>query len=153
MIHYSLVCAEAHEFDGWFRDSATFDAQAAGGHVSCPFCQSSQITRAPMAPHVARGGKRSQRKSEGAEGETRDVALLDERHEQLRGMIRELRQSVIAATEDVGERFPTEARKIQDGDAPDRPIRGRATFAEAKALLDEGIEILALPGSLTGEGS
>ena len=54
MIHYSLVCDAAHEFDGWFRDSATFDAQASSGVVVCPHCHSTNIAKAVMAPHVAR---------------------------------------------------------------------------------------------------
>jgi hypothetical protein len=79
-----------------------------------------------MAPHVARGG----REAEAA---------------QLRGMLRKLRDNVVAGTEDVGERFPQEARAIEDGEAERRPIRGRATFEEAKALLEDGIEILPVP--------
>ncbi len=163
MIHYSLVCDAAHEFDGWFRDSATFDAQASSGVVVCPYCHSTKIAKAVMAPHVARkffsrasveekdGPSFARREDEGKE-ESRPVALLDERHAQLRAMIRELRESIVASTEDVGERFPSEARKIQDGDAEPRPIRGRASLAEAKSLLEDGIEILPFPG-LPGEGN
>jgi hypothetical protein len=163
MIHYSLVCDAAHEFDGWFRDSATFDAQASSGVVVCPYCHSTKIAKAVMAPHVARkffsrasveekdGPSCTRREDEGKE-ESRPVALLDERHAQLRAMIRELRESIVASTEDVGERFPSEARKIQDGDAEPRPIRGRASLAEAKSLLEDGIEILPFPG-LPGEGN
>ena len=113
-----------------------------------------------MAPHVARkffsrASVEEERQPSCARGqdESQPVALLDERHAQLRAMIRELRESIVASTEDVGESFPKEARKIHDGDAPERPIRGRASFAEAKALLDEGIDILALPPGLTGDGN
>ena len=91
-------------------------------------------------------------RARGARTESQPVALLDERHAQLRAMIRELRESIVASTEDVGERFPSEARKIQDGDAEPRPIRGRASLAEAKSLLEDGIEILPFPG-LRGEGN
>ncbi len=162
MIHYSLVCDAAHEFDGWFRDSATFDAQASSGVVVCPHCHSTNIAKAVMAPHVARNffpsasveEKRqpscARRQDEGQQ-ESQPVALLDERHAQLRAMIRELHETLKASTEDVGERFPSEARKIQDGDAPPRAIRGRASLAEAKSLLEDGIEILPFPG-LPGEG-
>ncbi|MFY9629691.1 MAG: DUF1178 family protein [Methylocystis sp.] len=157
MIHYSLICVQAHEFDGWFRDSSAFDAQAANGSVHCPFCQSNKVAKAPMAPHVARGvSEKAPARQQGGRtegGKEPEVALLDERHAQLRGMIRELRETVLAVAEDVGESFPKEARKIHDGDAPERPIRGRASFAEAKALLDEGIDILALPPGLTGDGN
>ena len=163
MIHYSLVCDAAHEFDGWFRDSATFDAQASSGVVVCPYCHSTNIAKAVMAPHVARKffsrasveeerqPSCARRQDEGQE-ESQPVALLDERHAQLRAMIRELRESIVSSTEDVGERFPSEARKIQDGDAEPRPIRGRASLAEAKSLLEDGIEILPFPG-LPGEGN
>jgi hypothetical protein len=126
MIHYALVCEEGHEFDGWFRDSDAFESQSAQRLVACPFCASTMVTRAVMAPHVARGG----REAEAA---------------QLRGMLRKLRDNVVAGTEDVGERFPQEARAIEDGEAERRPIRGRATFEEAKALLEDGIEILPVP--------
>jgi len=159
MIHYSLVCDAAHEFDGWFRDSATFDAQASSGVVVCPHCHSTKIAKAVMAPHVARkffsrASVEEERQPSCARGqdESRPVALLDERHAQLRAMIRELRESIVSSTEDVGERFPSEARKIQDGDAEPRPIRGRASLAEAKSLLEDGIEILPFPG-LRGEGN
>jgi len=159
MIHYSLVCDAAHEFDGWFRDSATFDAQASSGVVVCPYCHSTNIAKAVMAPHVARkffsrASVEEERQPSCARGqdESQPVALLDERHAQLRAMIRELRESIVASTEDVGERFPSEARKIQDGDAEPRPIRGRASLAEAKSLLEDGIEILPFPG-LRGEGN
>ena len=159
MIHYSLVCDAAHEFDGWFRDSATFDAQASSGVVVCPHCHSTSIAKAVMAPHVARkffsrASVEEERQPSCARGqdESQPVALLDERHAQLRAMIRELRESIVASTEDMGERFPSEARKIQDGDAEPRPIRGRASLAEAKSLLEDGIEILPFPG-LRGEGN
>jgi hypothetical protein len=152
VIHYTLICDKAHEFDGWFCDSGAFDAQAAGGAVHCPFCQSNKIAKAPMAPNILRGAAGRQFEREERERD-REAALLDEREAQLRGAIRELREKIVSATEDVGDRFPSEARKIQDGEAKERPIRGKATFAEAKALLDEGIEIMALPASLTGEGN
>lgn len=128
MIHYALVCDDGgHAFDGWFRDSAAFETQSSQRLVSCPFCASTNVARAVMAPHVARAPH------------AEDAAQL------LRNMIRELRDTVVAATEDVGESFPEEARAIDEGDARRRPIRGRATFEEAKALLEDGIEILPIP--------
>jgi hypothetical protein len=137
VILYRLVCAEGHEFESWFRDSAAYDSQIAQGAVSCPFCHTTQVSKAIMAPHVARGGR---------ESEGRPVALLDESHAALRQMIRELREKIAASTEDVGEKFPNEARRMQDGASETRAIRGRASLEKAKALLDEGIEILPIPG-------
>jgi hypothetical protein len=124
MIHYTLVCEEGHSFDGWFRDSEAFESQVERRLVACPFCASTTVSRGVMAPHVARSREDASR---------------------LQRMIRELREKVVEGTEDVGERFPEEARKIEDGEAERRPIRGRATFEEAKALLEEGIEILPIP--------
>lgn len=132
MIHYSLVCDDGHDFEGWFRDSATFEQQSAQGIVACPICTSSKVTRGVMAPHVSRSG---------------DVDPA-----KLRATMREMRDKIIEGSEDVGDRFPDEARKIEDGDAERRAIRGRATFEEAKALLDEGIEIFPIP-ALPGDGS
>ncbi|WP_457797757.1 DUF1178 family protein [Methylocystis sp. S23] len=133
MMHYTLVCDGGHDFDGWFRDSATFESQCRQGLVSCPFCASTNVARGVMAPHVARGGR-------------------EDDAQRLRMMIRELREKVVAGTEDVGDSFSEEARAIQDGDVERRPIRGRATFEEAKALLEDGIEILPIPG-LPNEGN
>jgi hypothetical protein len=133
MIHYALICDDGHEFDGWFRDSKAFDDQCERRQVACPFCASTTVTRGVMAPHVAR--------SDREDSATR-----------LHGMVRKLRGKMVAETEDVGERFPQEARAIEDGDALRRPIRGRATFEEAKALLEDGIEILPIP-ELPNDGS
>jgi hypothetical protein len=151
VIRYSLICADGHEFDSWFRDSAAFDAQDAAGLIHCPFCQSTKVAKAVMAPNVARG--------EGGEAETggetppalrRDALTLDARHAQLREMIRQLREKILAASEDVGDRLPNEARRIQKSEAPDRAIRGRASLEEARALLEEGIEIMPVPNLLEG---
>jgi hypothetical protein len=154
VIHYSLICAEGHGFDGWFRDSAAFDAQADSGLVVCPFCRSAKVSRAVMAPSVARGaaphaktgGEKPAAPAQGA------GAFLDERHTGLRAVIRELREKIVSTTEDVGEKFPNEARKIQDGEAERRAIRGQASLEEARALIEEGIEILPIPGPVN-EGS
>ncbi len=126
MIHYSLICDDGHRFESWFRDSATFEKQAAKDLISCPFCHSTKIARDVMAPNIARGRDDAPRK--------------------LRAKLRELHETVVANTEDVGDRFPEEARAMEDGETERRAIRGRATFEEAKALLEEGIEILPLPG-------
>lgn len=133
MIHYALVCDDGHGFDGWFRDSEAFERQAREKLIACPFCASTSVSRAVMAPSVARS-------------ERSDDAR------RLREMIRELREKVVAGTEDVGERFPQEARRIEEGDAEPRAIRGRATFEEAKALLEDGIEIFPLP-ELSNDGN
>ncbi|NDB66718.1 MAG: DUF1178 family protein [Methylocystaceae bacterium] len=125
MIHYQLVCDKGHEFDSWFKNSQTFDKQAKAGLIICPFCQSAKITRGVMAPHVAR-------------------TYIDDA-KNTRALINAVREKLIEATDDVGDQFPQEARKIEEGAAKQRPIRGRATFEEAKSLIEEGIKVFPLP--------
>lgn len=157
MILYLLVCAKGHEFESWFRDSAAYDAQAAQGFITCPVCQSTTVSKAVMAPNVARAGRD---RCEPPRGQTpasqvqarQNTPFLDERHAGLRAIIRDLRETLISSTEDVGDKFPEEARRMHDGETEARAIRGRASLEEAKALLDEGIEIAPIPG-LPGDGN
>jgi hypothetical protein len=139
MIKYSLVCEKDHTFESWFPDSASFDRLAAGGLISCPECHSSRVAKAMMAPAVVGAKKRS------VEPAPANVALIDERQQRLREMAKELRQVIMTKTEDVGPRFPEEARAIHAGDAPQRSIRGQATAEEARALVEEGVSVLPIP--------
>jgi hypothetical protein len=155
MIRYSLICDNAHEFDSWFANSGAFDDQSVGGLVVCPFCDSAHVTKAIMSPRIARTDRALPALLPAPEApatgtpkppeEKRSVALIDEKHAALRNMMRELHSKIMETTVDVGSRFPEEARRIHDSDAPERPIRGQATAEEASALLDEGIGILPIP--------
>jgi hypothetical protein len=131
MIKYALKCANDHEFDSWFPNAASFDEQIARGQVICPVCGVAGVGKAIMAPAVSHGDKIESPL-------TQDEATR-------RAEMRALRRYVMGVTEDVGTRFPDEARKIAEGSSEERPIRGEATREEAKALLDEGIHILPLP--------
>jgi hypothetical protein len=146
VIRYSLICAAAHEFEAWFRDIATFDDQAATGSLTCPYCQSTQVEKRVMAPHVARRAREVDRSTFCDQTGLSTVAPADDLHRELRARMQDLREKIFTSTEDVGERFPAEARKIHDGDSEPRAIRGRATLAEAKALIDEGVAVLPVPG-------
>jgi hypothetical protein len=148
VIKYSLVCDAAHDFESWFASSESYETQVKRGYVTCPFCQSAKVSKAIMAPHVAR----RDRPVEVAAAEPavpavqpQGVALLDERQQQLRSMIRELHEKIVASSDDVGEAFPEEARKMHDGETPARSIRGKASFEEARTLLEEGIPVLPIP--------
>jgi hypothetical protein len=135
VIRYSLHCDKAHEFDGWFASSADFDRQADAGFVSCPICSSLSVSKMLMAPSVST----SRRKEE-----TTALALDVTRKEmmqKLRDIVTEVRNNA----EDVGERFPEEARKIHYGETEARGIIGQASPVEVKALLEEGVEIAPLP--------
>jgi len=135
MIKYALACDKGHSFESWFPDSGSYDVQAKRGLIACPECNSSRVSKAIMAPAIATGQK-------AAAG---PVALLDERQQRLREMARHLRKEIIANTDDVGAKFPEEARAIHDGEAPARSIRGQATLEEARALIEDGVGVLPLP--------
>jgi hypothetical protein len=130
MIRYRLVCDAGHDFESWFPDSESFERQAAGSKILCPCCESTRITRGVMAPYVARNRE--------------DAAA------QVRAARRAIRDCLIAGTEDVGAQFPEEARRIEYGEAARRPIRGTASFDEARALLDEGVEFFPVPDDPAG---
>jgi hypothetical protein len=149
MIKYALVCHKQHSFESWFPDSRSFDRLAKDGLLTCPECNSSRVSKALMAPAVVASKKRAQKpRGEGrpaAEAPPANVAMIDDGQKRLRELAKELRQEIMAKTDDVGARFPEEARAIHAGDAPHRSIRGQATIDEAKALLEEGVGVLPIP--------
>jgi hypothetical protein len=141
MIRFSLVCDNGHDFESWFASNESYDFQIENSLVSCPHCNGMKISKAVMAPSVARGERRTKK----AAAPKQDVALIRDNDGELRKMARDLHNKIVAATVDVGSEFPVEARKIHDGDAPERAIRGQASLEEARALLDEGVAILPMP--------
>lgn len=145
MIRYALVCDEGHEFDSWFRDADAFEGQAARGLVSCARCGSTRVAKAIMAPSVARRDRDGAPAPAARPAAPEPVALIDDRQRELRGAIRALRAEIEAKTEDLGARFPEEARRIHEGEAPPRSIRGAASLEDARALIEDGIEILPIP--------
>ncbi len=143
MIKFTLACERGHEFESWFPDGAAYEAQARRGLVECPDCDSRRVVKAPMSPAIL--GGRQPEPGGGQEGAS--LALIDEKHRQLRTALSALRREIELKTDDVGAKFPEVARAIHAGDAPERAIRGRATLAEAKALIEEGVGVLPLPAS------
>ncbi len=135
MILYQLLCSAGHRFEGWFQSSAAYDAQAAAGEVACPHCGSSEVTKAVMAPHVA-----TRDRSDGA-----PQAEAAERVQMVR-MVAQIREFVEKNFEDVGAAFADEARAIHYGEAEERGIYGEATPQEVRELIDEGVEVMPLPG-------
>lgn len=147
MIKFTLACENGHEFESWFQNGAVYEVQAEAGLVACPHCQARKVGKAIMAPAIT-GGRRHEAPLPAppnrGEASTK-VALLDDRNRELRAMIQELRTRIFAEADDVGERFPDEARKIHDGLVPERPIHGQASFEDARALVEEGIGVLPIP--------
>ncbi|EPE95600.1 DUF1178 family protein [Rhizobium grahamii] len=135
MIRYSLRCENAHEFEGWFSESADFDRQIASGFLTCPSCNSASISKLLMAPSVSTARKKDEMQTLAMDTMRRDAFQK----------LKETVATIKANSEDVGTRFPEEARKIHYGESDARGIIGQTTADEAQALLDEGIEIAALP--------
>lgn len=140
MIRYDLICGKGHEFDGWFSDSASYDKQAKRGLVSCSVCGVNKVSKQLMAPGIpTKANKRGEPTQKMAAG------LMDPRAAAMMAMMREMRKTVEANAEYVGEGFAEEARKIHYKEAEVRGIYGEATLADAKELMEEGIEVHPLP--------
>ncbi len=137
MIVFNLACGAGHRFEGWFASGDDFDGQGRRGLLSCPACGSSEVRKQLSAPrlNLSAAGSRD------APEEGKNVALVNPEQAQLLEMLRK----VIESTEDVGQKFPEEARRIHYKETPARPIRGVASQEEAKALSEEGIAVAHLP--------
>jgi hypothetical protein len=140
MIRYDLVCDKEHAFDGWFRNSEAYDAQAAAGQVVCPVCGSTTVVKQLMTPGIP--AKSNQR----AEGRMPVfTGRKDEKVSELVEAVRKLRRQVEENADYVGDRFAEEARRIHYNEVKPRGIYGEASLEEAKALLEEGVEVHPLP--------
>lgn len=123
MIVFDLQCGAAHVFEAWFGSSADHERQAVAGMIACPICGDTQTSKAVMAPAVAAKGNRSDAAA----------ALLA------------AQRQMEAASDYVGDNFAIEARARHKAAESSRPIYGEATLDDARALLDDGIDILPLP--------
>ena len=140
MIRYDLICDKGHGFDGWFRDSAAYDAQAERRLVSCAHCGSDRVEKQLMAPGIP---VKSNAKADAPQKMV--AGRVDPRTHMLMQMMREVRKNVEANAEYVGDRFADEARKIHYAESAKRGIYGEANPEEAQALIEEGIEVHPLP--------
>jgi len=161
MIRYTLSCDNGHDFESWFPSSASYDAQSARGLVTCPACDSARVGKAIMAPSVARkdrsgpapvsgsdAASKPEAKSEPAPAPAAPestVPMLAEPERRMRAMLRAFREHVTRSADHVGPRFADEARAMHYGEAPARAIYGEASPDEARALIDEGIDVAPLP--------
>ncbi len=134
MIRYALICDREHEFDGWFASSDGFDAQVAAGEVLCPHCGSPDVTKALLAPNIAKG--------KSIAVETPPQAALAEK---MSMMMLALKKHVEENCDYVGDAFAEEARRIHYGETEHRDIYGEATLDEARELIEEGVEVAPLP--------
>ena len=137
MIVYDLICDADHRFEAWFASAEDFERQAGTPMLTCPVCNSGEVRRVPSAVHTARHGREESPSPAPDHGH---VAAFSER----KNVIDALRK-ILAQSENVGQRFPEEARRIHYGEAPRRTIRGQASHEETEALREEGIEVMSLP--------
>jgi len=132
---FDLRCDNEHSFEGWFGSEGDFESQQARGLIECPLCGSKQIRRLPSAPRLNLGAPDVEPK--------REAALPTA--EQMQALLVKMAREIAANTEDVGERFAEEARRIHYREAPERGIRGVTSRQEAEALEEEGIRVMPLP--------
>jgi hypothetical protein len=153
MIRYALICQQGHEFDSWFQDSAAYDKQAKRGLVSCPHCGSAKVEKAIMAPRLSATAKRRSKAIEAPETAPEaapapapaPVAMISPQEQEIRAKLKELRDHLTKNADNVGAKFPEEARKMHYGEIEHRSIYGVASPEEAKELSEEGIEFHPLP--------
>lgn len=149
MIKYALVCERKHNFEVWFSDSADYDKQRKRGLVTCPVCDSKKVEKAIMAPALGRGAKKRRApaptETPSALSAPEPVAMISPQEQEFRAKLKELRDHLTKNADNVGNKFPEEARKMHYGEIEHRSIYGEATPQEAKDLHDEGIEFHPLP--------
>jgi hypothetical protein len=154
MIRYALNCEQGHTFESWFQDSDAYDQQAERGLVSCPHCGSAKVEKAIMAPRLSVTAKKRKAPVEqpvatpapaASETATAPVAMISPQEQALRTKLKELRDHLTKNADNVGPKFPEEARKMHYGEIEHRSIYGVASAEEAEELAEEGIEFHPLP--------
>jgi hypothetical protein len=149
MIRYNLRCERGHAFESWFQSSQAYETQEKRKLVNCPSCGSAKVERAIMAPQIV--SKKSRDRAAPAPVAATEATtpastpLMMAQERELRAKLRELRDHIVKNADNVGERFPNEARKMHYGDIEHRPIYGEASPEEARSLIDEGVEVSPLP--------
>jgi hypothetical protein len=151
MIRYNLRCERGHVFESWFQSSSAYEIQEKRKLVNCPSCGSAKVERAIMAPQIVSKKSRERAAPAPVAATSTEVTapastpLMMAQERELRVKLRELRDHIVKNADNVGERFPNEARKMHYGDIEHRPIYGEASPDEARSLIEEGVEVSPLP--------
>lgn len=165
MIVFDLKCENAHQFESWFRSSSAFEEQKHAGLVTCPYCDSSSVTKALMAPNVSAKGNQTRTSSVHSKNTEASAPVsaapsspasklpaavstspeVEKLVQQAADVMSKIQEHVEKNCDNVGDQFAEEARKIHYGEADERGIYGNASADEAKELIDEGIDVLPLP--------
>jgi len=154
MIRYALQCERRHVFESWFANSAAYDKQAKRKLIACPMCGSTKVEKSIMAPALARADtpidvppaavEPAETTAPAADAKA-PVAMISPQERALRSKLKELRDHLTKNAENVGRKFPEQARKMHYGELEHRSIYGEASPQEAKDLHEEGIEVHPLP--------
>ncbi len=146
---FTFCCRNGHLFEGWLRDGLDWKTEATEGRLSCPICSSTELERRPDAPNIkpAAGTTRTDT-DENVRRQNRTRMAKNLQREVLNAM-----RKIVAQTENVGKRFPSEVRSMAAGTAEVRPVRGQCTPDEAKRLIEEGCPCMPIPDFLTEEGN
>lgn len=138
---FNLACEHDHPFEGWFSTADDYESQLARGLLECPMCSSRSIRKLLSAPRLNLSHSQEKAATPAvpvqAGGKPDPMAI--------QGMVMKMARALIENTEDVGDRFAEEARRIHYKESPERGIRGRASVEDARELAEEGIEVMALP--------
>jgi hypothetical protein len=126
-----LQCPHGHRFEGWFASAEEFESQLSRKLVACPVCSATEVSRLPSAPRLNLSGATAAQAPAGSD--------------ELQARVMRALREVLEKTENVGDRFAEEARRIHYNEAPARNIRGVTTPEDAQALVEEGIEVMPLP--------
>ena len=150
MIRYALACDKRHEFEIWFKNSADYDRQRKRGLVTCPACGSAKVEKMIMAPALSRSSKSksappAEPAAPAAPEAKAPVAMMSPQEHEFRKKLKELLEHLTKNADNVGTKFPEEARKMHYGEIEHRSIYGEASPQDAKELHDEGIEFHPLP--------
>ncbi|TRM52916.1 DUF1178 family protein [Achromobacter sp. LC458] len=144
---FDLQCEHSHVFEGWFGSHEDYDAQQARGLVTCPVCGSASITKRLSAPRLNVSHLHAPTSLPAVPAGASDA----EKMAAVQAIVMKQVRALLRNTENVGPRFAEEARRIHEGDADERPIRGTATPEERAALVEDGIEVMAVPDFLDDE--
>ena len=134
---FNLQCQYGHFFEGWFRSGDDFDSQSSKGILVCPICEDNIISRIPSAAHI-----QSTRSSSTNDSNNENNKNIDQ---EVKKKLLEVTQQILQESENVGDQFANEARRIHRKEAEARTIHGTATLDESRELKDEGIDILTIP--------
>ena len=145
-----LRCGAGHSFEGWFASEDDYGSQRDRGLLDCPVCGNAEVARLPSAPRLNLSGARAAEPAQAPASPAPASAPVTTMTGQAAAVQRlaEAMAEILNNTQDVGDRFAEEARRIHYGESDAKAIRGQTTREEREALADEGIEVFTLPSGV-----